>query len=48
MVQRSGDGRFSGLKSSKNLPTFRNAGREDRLCIEQDHPEYPIQEEGQS
>ena len=27
---------------------FRDAGREDCFCSEQDHPEFPIQEEGQS
>ena len=26
---------------------LRDAGREDCLCSEQDHPEFPIQEEGQ-
>ena len=26
---------------------FRDAGREDCLCSEQDHPEFPVQEEGQ-
>ena len=40
------------LKSSrsdcgKNFPKFRDAGREDCLCSEQDHPEFPIQEKGQ-
>ena len=24
------------------------SSREDRLCSEQDHPEFPVQEEGQS
>ena len=27
---------------------FRGAAREDSFCSEQDHPEFPIQEEGQS
>ena len=41
------------LKSSrsvygKNSPIFGDAGREDCFCSEQDHPEFPIQEEGQS
>ena len=41
------------LKSSqsvagKNLSKLRRAGRKDCLCSEQDHPEFPLQEEGQS
>ena len=27
---------------------FRDAGRKDCFCSEQDHPEFPVQEEGQS
>ena len=27
---------------------LRDAGREDRFCSEQDHPEFPVQEDGQS
>ena len=41
-----------GLTSSrsttrKNFPNFLDAGREDCFCFEQDHPELPLQEEGQ-
>ena len=41
------------LKSSrsvcgKNFSKFRDAGREDCCCSEQDHPEFPTQEEGSS
>ena len=40
------------LKSSrsvwKRFSKFRDAGREDCLCSEQDHPEFPVQEECQS
>ena len=32
----------------KGFSKFRDAGREDCLCCEQDHPEFPLQEEGQS
>ena len=32
----------------KEFSKFRDAGREDCLCSEQDHPEFPVQEEGQS
>ena len=39
------------LKSSRSVcgkfSKFRDARREDRLCSEQDHPEVPVQEEGQ-
>ena len=54
MDQRSGDGRFSGrsqvvaLNSGISFPGFRDAGREDCLSPEQDHPEFLLQEEGQS
>ena len=36
------------LKSSRSFPEFRNAGRENRFCFEQDHPEFLLQEEGLS
>ena len=42
MDQRSGDGRFSGritifaINCGQQFPEFRNVGREDRLCLEQD------------
>ena len=41
------------LKSSrsvcgKDFTRFRDAGREDCVCSEQDHPEFPVQEKGQS
>ena len=41
------------LKSSRSASgniffKFRDAGREGCCCSEQDHPEFPIQEEGQS
>ena len=41
------------LKSSrsvygKEFPKLRDAGREDCLCSEQDHLQFPVQEEGQS
>ena len=32
----------------KDFSKFRDAGREDCFCSEQDHPEFPIQAEGQS
>ena len=32
----------------KECSKFRNAGRQDRFCSEEDHPEFPFQEEGQS
>ena len=32
----------------KNFSKLRDAGREDCLCSEQDHPEFPFQEEGRS
>ena len=31
----------------KGFSKLRDAGREDSLCSEQDHPEFPLQEEGQ-
>ena len=31
----------------KGFSKLRDAGREDGLCSEQDHPEFPVQEEGQ-
>ena len=40
------------LKSSRSVsgkfPEFWDAGIEDCVCSEQDHPEFPVQEEGQS
>ena len=42
------------LKSSRSVSwqrifrILRDAGREDCFCSEQDHPEFPVQEEGQS
>ena len=32
----------------KGFSKLRDAGREDCLCSEQDHPEFPFQEEGKS
>ena len=54
MDQRSGDGRFIGriwifaINYGLEFPEFRNVRGEDRLCFEQDHPELPLEEEGQS
>ena len=55
MDRRSGDGWFIGrikiiaLNSRLySFPEFRVAGREDCACSEQDHPEIPLQEKGQS
>ena len=53
MDQRSGDGKFTrgievfAIRFSKEFSKFRDAGREDCFCSEQDHPEFLIQE-GQS
>ena len=47
MDQRSGDGRFNKF-AGKNFLRFRDVRRENCLCSEQAHPEFPIQEEGQS
>ena len=50
--QRSGDGWFFGrvkilaISLWKGFSKLRDAGREDCLCSEQDHPEFPVQEEG--
>ena len=30
----------------KGFSKLRDAGREDRFCSDQDHPEFPVQEEG--
>ena len=44
MDQRGGDGRFNGgieviaTSCGQEFLEFRNVGREDRLCFEQDHP----------
>ena len=54
MDQRGGDGRFVGrievlaISLWKEFSKFRDAGREDCFCFEQDHSEFPIEEEGQS
>ena len=54
MDQRSGDGRFSGLikiiaiNCRYGFPEFWTAERENCFCFDQDHPEFPLQEEGQS
>ena len=54
MDQRCGDGRFIGrikilaIRFWKEFSKFRDAGREDCFCSEQDHSEFPTQEEGQS
>ena len=53
MDQRSGDGCFFGrvdilaISLWKGFSKLRDAGREDCLCSEQDHLEFPVQEEGQ-
>ena len=53
MDQRSGDGysleklKSSRTKAGKEFPNF-SCGRENRFCSEQDHPEFLLQEEGQS
>ena len=52
--QRSGDVWFIGgievfaISLWKEFSKFRDAGREDCFCSEQDRQEFPIQEEGQS
>ena len=55
MGQRSGDRRFSGrlkiiaLNSRlHSFSEFRDAGSEDCACSEHDHPEFLLQEKGQS
>ena len=54
MDQRSGAGRFSGwikilaINWGWGFPSFSDVGRENCFCIAQDHPEFPLQEEGQS
>ena len=54
MDQRSGDGRFSGwikilaINCKQGFPEFWTTGRENCFCFEQDHPEFPLQEESQS
>ena len=48
MDQRSGDGWFIGrievlaIRFWKEFSKLRDAGREDCLCSEQDHPEFPV------
>ena len=51
---RSGDGWFfldelklPAVTLWKGFSKLRDAGREDCLCSEQDHPEFPVQEEAQ-
>ena len=54
MDQRSGDGLFIGrieisaISLWKGFSKLRDAGREERFCSEEDHPEFTPQEEGQS
>ena len=54
MDRRGGDGRFNGgieviaISCGQECSKFRDAGRWDCFCSEQDHPEFTIQEEGQS
>ena len=49
--QRSGDGysldEFTSSRSVYGFSKLGDAGREDCLCSEQDHPDFPVQEEGQ-
>ena len=49
MDQSSGDDRikFSRSVVGKNFPNFEMPDAKS-FCSEQDHPEFPIQEEGQS
>ena len=48
MVDSLDELKSSRSVSGKNFSNFRDAGREDCFCSEQDRPEFPIQEEGQS
>ena len=48
MVDSMDELKSSRSVAGKNFPNFWDAGREDCLCCEQDHPELPLQEEGQS
>ena len=52
MDQRSGDDRFIGRTKILAISCWKeislDIGREDCFCCEQDHPEFPLQEEGQS
>ena len=54
MDQRSGAGWFIRrievltISFCKDFCKFRDAGREDCFCSEQDHPEFSLQEEGPS
>ena len=54
MDQKTRDSQFIGrikifaMNSWKEFSKFRDAGREDCFCFEQDHPEFSLQEEGQS
>ena len=36
------------ISCGQEFPELLNAGREDCLCSEQDHPKLPLKEEGQS
>ena len=51
MDQTGGDGLFNGrieviaISCGQKFPEFWNAGREDCLCFEQDHPTLPLWEE---
>ena len=45
-------GSLDEMKSSRSVcgegfSKLRDAGREDCLCSEQDHPEFPVEQEGQ-
>ena len=48
MVDSLDELKSSRSVSGKNFTNFENAGRKDCFCSEQDHPEFPVQEEGQS
>ena len=48
MVDSLEELKSSRSASGKNFPNFGMLDAEDCFCIEKDHPEFPIQEEGQS
>ena len=48
MVDSVDELKYFAINCGQEFPEFRNIGREDRLRFEQDHPELPLQEEGQS
>ena len=48
MVDSLHESKTSRSVAGKYFSKFRDAGREDCFFSEQDHPEFPIQEEGQS